>query len=608
MMDIVTGKLGETRSIDIHVRSGMPGPPGPEGPPGVIGPAGPPGPDGRATTIVGAFGHITTPADLPPSGVIPAEFDGPGRPFFAMLLAIGQALVYQPLDPLDPEDQFIFVYTGEGWISIGALQGDRGPPGPQGVQGPAGRQGDNGPPGPQGVQGLRGDQGPQGPAGASLPGPAGPQGGIGPAGPRGDVGPQGPIGDQGDRGPIGETGPPSFPDAPQGRTYGRLNEGWIPVLPATGGTVDGDLTIFGLTRFMFDARALGPLSLDLDPTQPDHAVTKRYADSLVPDLSPYLARAGGQMTGPLIVATGTSVTNPGLAIGDNSTGFYRAGNVVIPVVSGQMVMQWFFDSIMLTVPLNAATQRIYNLADPTADTDALNRRTGDTRYLGKSGDTMRGDLIMSPGTDIFLAQNPTADQQAAPRIYVDQQVGGRLTQAQADARYLQLTAGGIVQGPTQFLNPPVVPNDVVTKGYVDQRRAVSLLIDLLTDVPIPAGAWTTLYTTTYAIPRGGASRVMASVNVNTKNPTQPGGLILFGARILNNPQRQIFGYSYGGPGNQSSGFSVDLFLVVNGNNPTITIQIASLDAGAGSPMGFTVVGGGGDDRSQILIADMGPVS
>ena len=36
-----------------------------------------------------------------------------------------------------------------------------------------------------------------------------------------------------------------------------------------------------------------------------------------------LLKSGGQMSGPLITMPGTNATNPGLAIGDNSTGFYR---------------------------------------------------------------------------------------------------------------------------------------------------------------------------------------------------------------------------------------------------------------------------------------------
>jgi hypothetical protein len=555
-----------------------------------------------------------TPADLPADGFIPADWDGMGRPPADLQVQTGEALMHLPA-LTDALERHIFVFIGGEWLDIGQPQGETGPPGAQGVPGPAGPQGLLGPPGPQGVQGVRGDQGPQGPAGTSLPGPAGPQGAIGPAGPPGALGPQGEQGVRGEQGVQGEAGPPSFPDAPTGLTYGRLNNGWIPVLPLTGGTLDGGLTVSGSTRFLLDARALGTLTLDLEPTQPEHAATKRYADSLVPDLSPYLNRAGGQMTGPLITSSGTGVTNPGLAIGDNGTGFYRTGNVVIPVVSGQLVMQWFVDNIMLAVPLNAGVQRLYNVADATADADALNRRTGDgryltpaladARYLGKSGGQMTGDLSMSPGADIFLAQNPTTQMQATPRIYVDEQVSGRLTQAQADARYLQMVAGGTVQGPVQFLSPPVMPTDAVTKGYVDQRRAVSLLIEIMLDIPVTGGFWTTLYTTAYPIPRGGSSRVMASVNVNTKDPSQAGQVILFAVRIQNNPERHIFGYSFNAT--QSTGFSVDLFTNVNGNNPTITIEIATLNTGQ-PPIGFTVVGGGGTDRSQILIADMGPTS
>jgi hypothetical protein len=609
--DIVTGKLGGMRAIDIEVRTGLPGPPGPAGPEGPVGPAGPPGPDGRVTSIVGQFGLFRTPAELPPDGLFPAGWDD-DWPEAEFQMPDGLALLYRAAFP-DPIDQHVFVFVGDAWVDLGTATGPQGPIGPQGPQGLPGAQGQpgaEGPPGPQGAQGARGDQGlegAQGPPGAN--GPSGPQGVAGSPGPAGEQGREGPVGPQGEQGLQGIEGPPSFPDAlPIGIVFGRLNGEWVPVLPVTGGTINGSITVTGFSLFVDDVRAMGALTLDNDPVQPGHAVTKRYADSLVPDMSAYLARAGGQMEGPLITAHGTGTTNPGLAIGDNATGFYRVGSALVVGLSGSMIMQWFADSLMVVVPLNMAVQKIYNVADATAAQDALNLRSADARYLTKSGGTMLGDLTMSTGTNIVLAQNPTSDTYAAPKIYVDQQVSDKLTQAQGDVRYLQNVAGGIVQGPVQFLNPPVVPNDAVTKGYVDQRRAVSLLIDLLTDVPVPTGVWTTLYSTTYPIPRGGTSRVMASVNVNTKNPTQPGGLILFGVRILNNPQRQIFGYSYGGPGNQSSGFSVDLFVVVTGNNPTITIQIASLDAGAGSPMGFTAVGGGGDDRSQILIVDMGPLT
>ena len=85
----------------------------------------------------------------------------------------------------------------------GAFKGDKGDPGPQGVQGPKGDTG------PQGAQGPKGDPGPQG-----VPGPKGIQG---PKGDKGDAGPQGPQGIQGPRGATGATGPQG-PQGPRGAT------------------------------------------------------------------------------------------------------------------------------------------------------------------------------------------------------------------------------------------------------------------------------------------------------------------------------------------------------------------------------------------------------
>lgn len=94
-------------------------------------------------------------------------------------------------------------------------------------------------------------------------------------------------------------------------------------------------------------------------------------------LDAYLLRAGGQMTGPLITATGTGLTNPGLGIGDNGTGFYRTGGTLLLSVGGALYTQYLASppSVMMTVPLNMATQLITNVADAVAPTDGANRRT-----------------------------------------------------------------------------------------------------------------------------------------------------------------------------------------------------------------------------------------
>jgi hypothetical protein len=102
--------------------------PGPQGPPG---PEGPPGPPGTATLIVGSFGAVRVPADLPPNGLIPADWDGDGHPPNPVLVQVGWSLIYEP-------DASLWTYVaedspnGEPWINPGVVQGPEGPPGPAG--------------------------------------------------------------------------------------------------------------------------------------------------------------------------------------------------------------------------------------------------------------------------------------------------------------------------------------------------------------------------------------------------------------------------------------------------------------------------------------------
>jgi hypothetical protein len=122
--------------------TGGPGPPGTAGQDGATGPQGPPGlqgPPGQTTVIVGSFGVQQTPDDLPPDGLIPAGWDGEGRPAADIQMEVGWSLVYQL-------DGSLWVWAGllspgPPWLNAGILQGPEGPPGPQGPQGPAGPAG-----------------------------------------------------------------------------------------------------------------------------------------------------------------------------------------------------------------------------------------------------------------------------------------------------------------------------------------------------------------------------------------------------------------------------------------------------------------------------------
>jgi hypothetical protein len=224
-VDLKTGGLG------VAVSSGT------VGPPGLMGPPGPAGESGGFTVPVGSFGLATSPADLPPDGLVPAHFDGPGRPASPRQMAVGQSMQYVV-------DGFLWVYVGpdslpDGWFNAGQARGPQGavgPPGDQGDQGPNGPPGPTGPqggPGPAGGVGERGPQGAQGaegpPGSTGAPGPKGDDGGPGPAGAQGPAGPEGPAstvpgppgaqgdagapgaaGERGEAGDQGDPGAPSF--------------------------------------------------------------------------------------------------------------------------------------------------------------------------------------------------------------------------------------------------------------------------------------------------------------------------------------------------------------------------------------------------------------
>jgi hypothetical protein len=136
------GPEGPTGGTGPPGGAGPPGADGPQGPGGPAGPEGPVGPAGQATLIVGAFGQQRTPAELPPSGLVPADWDGPGRPAAPLQVEVGWAFIYEP-------DGTLWVYVGDqgpgdSWASPGMVQG---PPGLQGQDGAPGPPGPQGPPG-----------------------------------------------------------------------------------------------------------------------------------------------------------------------------------------------------------------------------------------------------------------------------------------------------------------------------------------------------------------------------------------------------------------------------------------------------------------------------
>jgi hypothetical protein len=154
----------ESGWVDVGHIEGAQGPEGPPGPPGPRGPEGPQGKQGspgETAKIIGHFGKTKTPADLPSTGLIPADWDDIGNPPVDYQMAVGEAVVYTGGDKYEPGYGHLWSFVGpefmeSGWADCGDIEGPEGPVGPAGPEGPRGPQG------PQGEKGEKGDKGDQG--------------------------------------------------------------------------------------------------------------------------------------------------------------------------------------------------------------------------------------------------------------------------------------------------------------------------------------------------------------------------------------------------------------------------------------------------------------
>jgi len=113
---------------------------------------------GEVGAVVGYFGNVKHPADLPidcPTGLVPAHWDGTDRPAVAIQLELGMFLMYQPAvgGPGDPDawgDLWGYFAYFNAWNNFGQVAGPTGPAGPPGTDGIIGMDGATGAAGPPG--------------------------------------------------------------------------------------------------------------------------------------------------------------------------------------------------------------------------------------------------------------------------------------------------------------------------------------------------------------------------------------------------------------------------------------------------------------------------
>jgi hypothetical protein len=396
----------------------------------------------------------------------------------------------------------------------------------------------------------------------------------------------------------------NIPEAPYDNNYyGRYQYTWQPVVEEAPAATSRRST-YGWAR-----------------ASAGSAVTWISLDDILANFQPagnYLDKAGGQMTGPLISMTGGGPTNPGIALGDNSTGFYRSGNLLVTTVSGQIVMQIQPTITAFFISCNFTGKPINGVGDPVLVDDALNLRTADARYapfgvggdfLPLTGGQMTGDINMVGTTgptvmaklNLYVRGASLAWSETDNAIVFTKGTGNYplvvrandgtnpqpiLDQTQGDARYLQLS-------------------------QVDSLRAKPVVYNVPADINIPGnGDWTQIANIPCTLPPrpGVTSMLMVSVNCNLKGVNNVAGI---GARvpISPTPEQRIFGFG-GTVTDPSAGFSVNFFVTPAAGVTTlnVAVQLNAFAITGGAPVSYTVAGGNVLvlDRSQIVIVDLGP--
>lgn len=329
---------------------------------------------------------------------------------------------------------------GQGEKGDDGAQGPQGIPGEQGIQGPAGADGLKGDPGEKGEKGDPGADGAPGPAGA-----AGEQGVQGEAGADGETGPQGVPGNDGAVGPAGNDGAPGAAGrdgidgamGPQGLP-GEKGEQGIPGLKGDTGA-DGAQGPQGIQG---EQGEIGPPGTTTGSSDQDFA-----ADTLTANAANITGdvNIGGNLfvTGTVnkVESSVTTTTNTTFTLNDG-----EVGNGVTAGVSGILVDRGTASEGRLVFDEAAGGWKIGTAAVSglVATQPWVTANTVPTTHIGSGGSAHANATTANAG---FMS--------SADKAKLDGMVTG-ISQATADARYLQLT-GGTVTG-TLTVTAPIQGN------------------------------------------------------------------------------------------------------------------------------------------------------
>ena len=258
---------------------------------------------------------------------------------------------------------------------------------------------------------------------------------------------------------------PAEPDHAANKQYvdtgdAKLQEQVNAKLPKSGGTMTGAI--------MMNNQAVTGLPTPANPTD---AVTKQYADDLKSQMLP---SSGGTMSGAINMGNNT-ITALGAPVGDTdaTNKEYVDGAIASAIKSAEG------DADAKYLPLAGGTMTgpIKGLENPTENDEAANKAyvdaqvsgavtTADGKYLALAGGTMKGPIAMG-GQKITGAADPTEDKDVATKAYVDSEIEN------AGGTYLPI-AGGTMTGPIKGLENPTENDEAANKAYVDAQVSGSV--------------------------------------------------------------------------------------------------------------------------------------
>lgn len=328
----------------------------------------------------------------------------------------------------------------------------------------------------------------------------------------------------------------------------------------------------------------GPLTLSGDPTQDDHAATRRYVLATATGITQAAADARYlQLSGPA---------------GTPMVGHVRF-SPAYGIIFSNSAMVYSDTALRLrcdvtnqapTIENNAGGNRSAIMTQLSGDARYYTQAQADGRFLQLTGGSLTGAVTTAAG--IALTASAPLTFGTGPGANAFQEITGQLRLRPSS----DLTA-------TQ----PAITNaagTIIKRILTEWDRAPSAVYLLASNVTLPWNNPTNVFDVTYSIPRGGNSRIKVTIDAKTAGP--PSNINQFrlyasidgGVTFIQDQRR----FAYAVEGND--GFQTAFFLDVTGTAPRVVLRMDMNNTVGAVP--FELVATPAVRQTRFIIEDLGP--